>query len=362
MDKAKHNFLNAWLEIIANMKPEDIPSIPFVIISWGEREREPREWEDEEARRDEERAEKQREETERKANPLPICAIQLVPGFIIECATEAVNVDAVDGAARVIDVVVMTHLKARYKSFYASWSTWMRQSTRRESSIKVPYMNSIATILTSGRTNMANWNLQGKKTWKLGLRRRSPVREKSEDEMRERTCEEHLARESCADWWNIWSRRAWNLRASPQWSPTIPTWGEAHLWLENSSNPWNIWCEELWLLQSQLTNVEDHLHIDPVSIFCAVIKKVRTYSGSLTLATEDLLLPDQLLEQHEAKQQAATKSERQMTAQTAHLDQEERRERVVNYMRAIASGSQEVPDITGCFRISTQKKKARKAK
>jgi uncharacterized tellurite resistance protein B-like protein len=74
-----------------------------------------------------------------------------------------------------------------------------------------------------------------------------------------------------------------------------------------------------------------------------VIKKVRTYSGSLTLANQDLLLPDQLLEQHEAKQQAAIKSERQMTAQTAHLDQEER-ERHVNYMRAIASGSQEVPD------------------
>ena len=35
VDKATHNFLNAWLEIIANMKPEDIPSIPFVIISSG---------------------------------------------------------------------------------------------------------------------------------------------------------------------------------------------------------------------------------------------------------------------------------------------------------------------------------------
>ena len=50
--------------------------------------------------------------------------------------------------------------------------------------------------------------------------------------------------------------------------------------------------------------LEDHLqHIDPVSIFCAVIKKVRTYSGSLTLVNQDLLLPDQLMEQHEAKQQ-----------------------------------------------------------
>ena len=55
------------------------------------------------------RAQKQREETERKANPLPIWAIRLVPGCIIECTTEAVNVDAVDGAARVIDVVIMMH-------------------------------------------------------------------------------------------------------------------------------------------------------------------------------------------------------------------------------------------------------------
>ena len=104
------------------------------------------------------------------------------------------------------------------------------------------------------------------------------------------------------------------------------------------------------------------MHIDPVSIFCAVIKKVRTYSGSLTLVNQGLLLPDQLMQQHEAKQLSALKRERQMIAQTAHLDQEER-ERHMNYMRAIASGSQETPD---AFESATpgasRKKKCPKAK
>ena len=120
------------------------------------------------------------------------------------------------------------------------------------------------------------------------------------------------------------------------------------------TNPWDIWREELRLLQGQL----------PIggSTFCAVTKKVRAYSGPLTLVKQGLLRPDQLMEQHEAKQQAAMKSERQMIAQTAHLDQEER-ERHMNYMRAIASGSQETPD---AFESATpgasRKKKCPKAK
>ena len=84
------------------------------------------------------------------------------------------------------------------------------------------------------------------------------------------------------------------------------------------------------------------MHIDPVSIFCAVIKKVRTYSGSLTLVNQGLLLPDQLMQQHEAKQLSALKRQRQMIAQTAHLDQEER-ECHMNYMRAIASAAKKHP-------------------
>lgn len=58
--------------------------------------------------------------------------------------------------------------------------------------------------------------------------------------------------------------------------------------------------------------LEDHLHIDPVFIFCAVVKQVRTYSGSLMLVNQGMQLPDQLTEQHEAKQRSAMKNEHQM--------------------------------------------------
>jgi hypothetical protein len=71
------------------------------------------------ARREEAENEQRKEENEMKANPLPLWAVRLGPGCIIDCSTEAVNADTVDGAARVIDVIIMTHLKNRYKPFYS---------------------------------------------------------------------------------------------------------------------------------------------------------------------------------------------------------------------------------------------------
>lgn len=112
--------------------------------------------------------------------------------------------------------------------------------------------------------------------------------------------------------------------------------------------------------------LEDHLHIDPVSIFCAVVKKVRTvrtYSGSVTPVNQGIELPALLImEQHRAKQRSAMNSERQMLTQTAHLDLEER-ERHMTFIRAIASGSQETADASDSATAgASKKKKARKAK
>lgn len=53
-----------------------------------------------------------------KSKSSPALGDSTCPRRIIECTTEAVNVDAVDGTAPVIDVVIITHLKARCKSFY----------------------------------------------------------------------------------------------------------------------------------------------------------------------------------------------------------------------------------------------------
>ena len=54
----------------------------------------------------------------KKSKSSPALGDSTCPRRIIECTTEAVNVDAVDGTAPVIDVVIIMHLKARCKSFY----------------------------------------------------------------------------------------------------------------------------------------------------------------------------------------------------------------------------------------------------
>ena len=50
----------------------------------------------------------------RKKRPIPIpgWAVRLIPGCIIDCSSEATNADAVEGAARVVDAIIKTHMKA----------------------------------------------------------------------------------------------------------------------------------------------------------------------------------------------------------------------------------------------------------
>ena len=65
-------------------------------------------------------AEARAKEEERQRDPVPGWATRLIPGCIIECSTEAENTDAVDSAARIIDIIIFTHIKRRYRPFYGS--------------------------------------------------------------------------------------------------------------------------------------------------------------------------------------------------------------------------------------------------
>ncbi|CAL1132557.1 unnamed protein product, partial [Cladocopium goreaui] len=221
--------------------------------------------------------------------------------------TNAVNVDAVDGAARVIDVVVMTHLKARYKSFYTSWSTWMRQSTRR--------------VINQGTIHEFDSYYPHLGTDKHGL-----LKPRREEDM-----------------------KAWFEKKKSSEGEVGGRNEEAYL---RGTIGTRIMCRLMKHLvetgmkpASFTTMVADNPDMRITYTSHAVIKKVRTYSGSLTLANQDLLLPDQLLEQHEAKQQAAIKSERQMTAQTAHLDQEEKGAALWHWVTADPYGNFIIKDI-----------------
>ena len=64
-----------------------------------------------------EEAEARAKEEECQRDPVPGRATRLVPGCIIERSTEAENTDAVDSAARIIDIIIFTHTKRRYQPF-----------------------------------------------------------------------------------------------------------------------------------------------------------------------------------------------------------------------------------------------------
>lgn len=79
----------------------------------GER-KERKEAEDEREANEEERAERERD----KENQIPLWATRLVPGCVIHCFNVAENEDAVDSTARIIDNLILTHMKDRIFYLY----------------------------------------------------------------------------------------------------------------------------------------------------------------------------------------------------------------------------------------------------
>eukprot|EP00435_Cladocopium_sp_Y103_P001833 s12499_g1.t1 len=71
-----------------------------------------------EADREQEEADAQEEASRMDTGPIPMWAVRYVPGSIIHCIDVAVNEDPVDSNARVIDLMIAQHLKARYRLFY----------------------------------------------------------------------------------------------------------------------------------------------------------------------------------------------------------------------------------------------------
>ena len=74
-----------------------------------------KEAEDARAQREAGEAEARAKEEERQRDSVPGWATRLIPRCIMECGTEAENTDAVDSAARTIDIIIFAHIKRRYR-------------------------------------------------------------------------------------------------------------------------------------------------------------------------------------------------------------------------------------------------------
>jgi hypothetical protein len=81
---------------------------------------------------------------------------------------------------------------------------------------------------------------------------------------------------------------------------------------------------------------DDHVHLDPLELVCAVTERARTCAVLVTLNKVGLQLPQALQRSWEGKLKAVTQSETQLETSIRTLDPSER-DRVRNYIRAIAN-------------------------
>ena len=79
---------------------------------------------------------------------------------------------------------------------------------------------------------------------------------------------------------------------------------------------------------------DDHVHLNPVELVCAVTERSRTFAVLVTLNKVGLRLPQALQRSWEGKLKAVTQSDAQMETSIRTLDPPER-DRVRDYIRAI---------------------------
>jgi hypothetical protein len=101
---------------------------------------------------------------------------------------------------------------------------------------------------------------------------------------------------------------------------------------------------------------DDHIHIDPVELACAVTERSRTFTVLVTLNKIGLALPQQLQRVWEGKLKAVTQSAAQMEVSFRSLDPSER-ENARQYVRAVADAQTTEEGATSSTKDSNKKKK-----
>ena len=104
---------------------------------------------------------------------------------------------------------------------------------------------------------------------------------------------------------------------------------------------------------------DDHIHIDPVELACAVTERSRTFTILVTLNKIGLKLPQQLQRIWQGKLRAVQQSPAQMATCLRSLDPAER-ENAREYVRAIGDAQPTEERASASTKESDAKKKRRK--
>ena len=313
---------------------------------FGGKTKEQQEEEDERNVQEQEQDEEQREPQIK----LPLWTARTVQGSIIHCIDIAQNEDAIDSTARAIDIMILSYLKDRYRLYHAWTSLASAQAYYTHvKNVKllpefdgyIPYVGEDAggdrrepteDELKASFQNHAKDGKIGGRDLEIYLKGVNGIRTlcRIMKYLVQTGVTPQLINTKVIDAVGVDDERKIEVRreATDFVRNIIAGTFAARSYDYFRVNP---------------PRREDHVHLDPVELVCAVTERARTFTVLVTLNKVGLRLPQALQRSWESKLKAVTQSDAQMETSIRTLDPSER-DRVRNYIRAIADtpGTEEV--------------------
>ena len=331
-------------------------------VVFGNNTKEQQEEEDEREAQEQEQDEERREARIK----LPLWTARTIQASIIQCIDIAQNEDAIDSTARAIDGMILTYLKDRYRPYHLWTSMAPAQQyydhVRRVKLVPeydgyIPYVGETEKgelkepteeeLVASFNANAKNGKLGGRElevclkgvngirvlckimkylvqigiTPQLIFSKVADITDENEERQQE-------VRREASDFVRKIISGAFAVRSYDYFRVTPP-------------------------------QRDDHVHIDPVELACAVTERSRTFTILVTLNKIGLKLPQQLQRIWQGKLRAVQQSATQMATCLRSLDPAER-ENAREYVRALGDAQPTEERASASTKESDAKKKRRK--
>ena len=337
-------------------------SAPDPKVAFGSNTKEQQEEEDERVAQEQERDEEQREARIR----LPLWTTRTIQASIIHCIDTAQNEHAIDSTARAMDGMILTYLKDRYKLFHV-WTS-MASAQAYYDHVKninllpefdgyIPYVDEDANGELKEPTEeqlKQSFNIHAK-NGKLGGRDLEVYLKGVKGIKVLCKIMKYLVQTGVTPQL-IYSKVADITDGDEE--PQLETRREASDFIRKIiAGTFAVRSYDYFRVNPPRR--DDHIHLDPVELVCAVTERARTFSVLVTLNKIGLALPQQLQRVCEGKLKAVTQSAAQMEASFKSLDPSER-ENVREYVRAVADAQNTEQGATSSTKDSKKKKKRRK--
>ena len=337
-------------------------NVPDQKVVFGDNTKEQQEEEDEKVAKEQDQDEERRE----ARMQLPLWTTRIIQASIIQCIDIAQNEDAIDSTARAMDCMILSYLKDRYRLFHLWTSVAPAQQyhdhVKRIKLIPefdgyIPYVGETADaelkeprkeqLIASFHANAKNGKIGGREleTYLKGVNgirvlckimkylvqigiTPQLIFSKVADNTDEDDERQSEARRESSDFVRKIISGAFAVRSYDYFRVTPP-------------------------------QRDDHVHIDPVELACAVTERCRTFTILVTLNKIGLELPQQLRKVWQGKLKAVQQSAAQMATCLRSLDPAER-ETARQYVRALGDTQPAEEQASASTKESDTGKKRRK--